>query len=128
MTRDEAIYVLEKNYPDSRYESLREAVDVAIGVLEQKKGKWHKNDNGTWTCSFCQSWIPNEQHYYARYCLYCGAEMETIEALEQTEQKKGKWLMNSGIGTICSNCFFRVETTGLLSYCPHCGAKMEGIL
>lgn len=43
----------------------------------------------------------------------------------QVEQKKGKWLMNSGIETRCSNCFYKLETTGLLSYCPHCGAKME---
>lgn len=47
-------------------------------TVKRKKGKWHQNDNGTWTCSLCQSWIPNEQHYYARYCLYCGAEMEDI--------------------------------------------------
>ena len=44
--------------------------------LEQKMGKWIQNDNGTYSCSICQSWIPEEQHYYARYCLYCGAEME----------------------------------------------------
>ena len=74
MTRDEAIYVLKKNYPD---ESLREAINVAI------------------------------------------------ETLEQEYQKKGRWLMNTGIGTICSNCFYKLETTGLLSYCPRCGAKMD---
>ena len=42
---------------------------------ERKKGRWLRNDNGTYTCSVCQSWIPEEQHYYARYCLYCGADM-----------------------------------------------------
>ena len=41
-----------------------------------KKGKWIKNDNGTYTCSVCHSWIPEEQYYYARYCLYCGAKMK----------------------------------------------------
>lgn len=41
----------------------------------QKKGHWVQNDNGTWSCSNCQSWIPNEQHYYARFCLHCGADM-----------------------------------------------------
>ena len=40
-----------------------------------KKGKWIKNNNGTYTCSLCQSWIPEEQYHYARYCLYCGADM-----------------------------------------------------
>ena len=41
----------------------------------EKTGKWILNDNGTFSCSLCQSWIPNEQHHYARYCLYCGAKM-----------------------------------------------------
>lgn len=34
MTREEAIDVLKANYPDSRYELLREAVDVAIEALK----------------------------------------------------------------------------------------------
>lgn len=38
-------------------------------------GHWIENDNGTYTCSECQAWVPNEQHYYARYCLHCGARM-----------------------------------------------------
>lgn len=38
--------------------------------------RWIKNDNGTYSCSGCHSWIPNEQHYYARYCLYCGARCD----------------------------------------------------
>lgn len=41
----------------------------------QKKGRWIRNDNGTYSCSVCQSWIPEEQHHYARYCLYCGTNM-----------------------------------------------------
>lgn len=45
-------------------------------VRENVKGEWNKNDNGTYSCSVCQSWIPEEQHCYARYCLYCGAEMK----------------------------------------------------
>lgn len=42
---------------------------------EPKKGKWIKNDNGTYSCSLCHSWIPEEQYYYAQFCLYCGADM-----------------------------------------------------
>lgn len=42
---------------------------------ERKKGKWIQNDNGTYSCNLCQSWIPEEQYYYARFCLYCGAGM-----------------------------------------------------
>lgn len=41
-----------------------------------RHGRWIKNDNGTYSCSECQSWIPNEQHHYARYCLHCGAKMD----------------------------------------------------
>lgn len=48
--------------------------DEARGV-----GKWVQNDNGTWSCSECHSWIPDEQHYYARFCLFCGAKMEVSE-------------------------------------------------
>lgn len=48
-----------------------------------------------------------------------------IEMLKQPEQKKGKWMMNTGLGTMCSNCYYKLETTGLLSRCPNCGAEME---
>ena len=41
----------------------------------QRKGKWIKHDTGAWSCDQCSSWIPDEQHYYANYCLYCGADM-----------------------------------------------------
>ena len=44
-----------------------------------RHGHWIRNDNGTYSCSECQSWIPNEQHYYARYCLHCGAKMDGEE-------------------------------------------------
>ena len=46
-----------------------------IEVPQRMRGEWIRNDNGTYSCSVCQSWIPEEQHYYARYCLYCGADM-----------------------------------------------------
>lgn len=49
-------------------------------------------------------------------------EMPTITI--EPERKKGRW-MNSGIETICSNCYYKLETTGLLSNCPNCGVKME---
>ena len=49
---------------------------ITAAVYTEKTGKWILNDNGTFSCSLCQSWIPNEQHHYARYCLYCGARME----------------------------------------------------
>lgn len=48
-------------------------------------------------------------------------EMPTIKL----EQKKGRWISNI-IGIVCSNCCYKLETTGLLSECPNCGAKMGG--
>lgn len=42
---------------------------------ERKRGRWVKNDNNTYSCNKCQSWIPEEQYYYANFCLYCGADM-----------------------------------------------------
>ena len=54
-------------------------VAKAKPVEEPKKGRWKRNDNGTYSCSRCQSWIPEEQHYYACYCIYCGAKMEVTE-------------------------------------------------
>ena len=47
--------------------------------VQLKHGQWVRNDNGTYSCSECYSWIPNEQHYYARYCLFCGARMDEVE-------------------------------------------------
>ena len=47
-----------------------------------------------------------------------------IKASNPQEQKKGKWI-SSYIGTICSNCYYKLETTGLLSRCPNCDAQME---
>lgn len=38
--------------------------------------EWVLNDNGTWSCNYCKSWIPDEQRFYANWCLYCGAKME----------------------------------------------------
>ena len=47
-------------------------------VQEVRHGRWIQNDNNTYSCSLCQSWIPEEQHHYARYCLYCGAKMKGV--------------------------------------------------
>ena len=52
---------------------------------------------------------------------------ETRIIVDRSEQK-GIW-MYSADGTRCSKCGYKLETTGLLSHCPRCGANMkEGIL
>ena len=58
------------------HDEMYALIDRQPTIEERKTGRWIKNDNGTYSCSICQSWIPEEQHYYARYCLYCGANME----------------------------------------------------
>ena len=50
-----------------------------VDAIPLRHGYWIRNDNGTYSCSECKSWIPNEQHYYARYCLFCGAKMDEQE-------------------------------------------------
>lgn len=47
-----------------------------VDAVPVRHGRWIKNDNGTWSCERCHSWIPDEQHHYARFCLYCGAKMD----------------------------------------------------
>lgn len=47
-----------------------------------RHGHWVRNDNGTYSCSECHSWIPSEQYHYARYCLFCGAKMNEEEESE----------------------------------------------
>lgn len=54
---------------------VEDMIDNAPTIEQRKTGKWIKNSNGTYSCDKCHSWIPNEQHYYANFCLYCGADM-----------------------------------------------------
>lgn len=38
--------------------------------------------------------------------------------------RHGHWLWVDGVR--CSICNYKLQTTGLTSYCPNCGAKMDG--
>jgi len=44
------------------------------------RSHWKKNDNGTYSCERCHSWIPEEQRHYANWCLYCAADMRGGDA------------------------------------------------
>lgn len=79
--RQSAINALENTECEllsCEWDELTNAI-MQVPSAEPKKGRWIRNDNGTYSCSVCQSWIPEEQHYYSRYCLYCGAKMEVAE-------------------------------------------------
>lgn len=88
ITREEAIDILKKNYPDSHFKLLREAVDMAIEALKQperKKGKWIEKTHTyeffepipLCVCSECGRTIKYREKY--KYCPNCGAEMEGEE-------------------------------------------------
>lgn len=78
--REAAIDAIERIRSVDTYADLEYAKDIFRNIppaqLERKKGEWIQNDNGTYSCSLCHSWIPEEQYYYAQFCLYCGAKME----------------------------------------------------
>ena len=38
--------------------------------------------------------------------------------------RHGRWDWQ-GVGVFCSKCHYKLQTTGLPSYCPNCGARME---
>lgn len=61
------------------FHHLKSAQLYGMCLNTQRTGRWIKNDNGTYSCDQCHSWIPNEQYYYARYCIFCGARMEVKE-------------------------------------------------
>ena len=77
--------LMEINALKKENAQLEEKYQKATGVIAMypsanaelvKHGEWIECDNGTFSCSLCQSWIPKEQHYYARYCLHCGEKMD----------------------------------------------------
>lgn len=60
---------------DGITDAIMDIIDAPTIEPQRIRGTWIRNDNGTYSCSVCQSWIPEEQHYYAQYCLHCGADM-----------------------------------------------------
>ena len=59
-------------------------------------------------------------------CGYDTARLQTYATSNtqiDTKQKRGRWLW--GYDVRCSLCGYKLQTTGLPSYCPNCGAKME---
>lgn len=61
-----------------RTSAVRGTIDACptVDAIPVVHGTWKRNKNGTYSCSECHSWIPNEQRYYANFCLYCGARMD----------------------------------------------------
>ena len=49
---------------------------------------------------------------------------DSLLSLPTAQPKRGKWIWVDGVR--CSECNYKLETTGLPRYCPHCGADMRG--
>lgn len=65
---------------------------------------------------------------YAKQCGEKYAGGIPIEALEiavraMAQKRNGIWIQ--GYDIRCSICNYKLQTTGLLTYCPNCGAEME---
>lgn len=115
MTREEAaIDVLKANYPDSCYELLREAVDMAIEALEQRRAIEGIIDTSNITI----------QEDVLKYKMI----VDIVKG--RGKPKKGKWKWADGAYT-CSECSYHARgkaweiLNGVLQLCPNCGAKME---
>lgn len=57
-------------------ELIRAIESIPTIEVSERTGEWVKNENSTYTCDKCQSWIPEEQYHYANYCPHCGAKMD----------------------------------------------------
>lgn len=57
-------------------------------------------------------------------CEDCVNLNKTRLVIPQPEQKTGKWIWTDGVR--CSACNHKLQSTGLPSYCPECGARMKG--
>ena len=68
----EAIEVLRCNYPDACYLMLREAVDIAIFVLEKEieKAPVQINESTWYSCPVCGD------TYIDNYCGKCGQKIK----------------------------------------------------
>ena len=75
ISRQAAIDAIRGEIEINGYSHVVDVLEQLPSAQPERKGRWIRNDNGTYSCSVCQSWIPEQQHCYARYCLYCGADM-----------------------------------------------------
>ena len=81
-------------------EMYRRCIDTDTEI-EKGRAKW---DSGLWI----------------RYKVF----EDCLTVAPRVEPKHGRWLWLDGVR--CSNCNHKLQTTGLPSYCPNCGAKMDG--
>ena len=119
MTNEEAIKAIKANYPSGGYERLREALDMAIKSLEERKTMTHEEAVGFLQTS---GWLQDHDRQ-----IYEQGKRDGND-----EHKTGKWIITKRNGILCGVChsgFRRMPTLDgkpIFRYCPFCGAKMEG--
>lgn len=141
MTREEAIKVL-KDIPnlhirEYEYDSratlgskvsallrISNAIDMAISALTEAENGcdgclYEVSDGSLFPCNICR----------LNYgCKYEKDDSNNItespnEVVEKNDEViEGKWRMFDGL--YCSNCHYKLQTTGIPTYCPSCGARM----
>lgn len=149
MTAAEAIKTLKANYPDARYEQLREAVDVAIEALkaQDKAGdKMRLIDANKLRKDVLD--LPNcyngfSDAYDKVRILDLVDEQPTVNT---RSIRHGRWVKMSdteGIYYACSECgneltrinsfdpqfdlFPKLECIDKTAYCPSCGCRMDEV-
>ena len=50
-------------------------------------------------------------------------DLNNAPTVDAVPVRHGKWLWLDGVR--CSQCNYKLATTGLPSYCPNCGARMD---
>ena len=90
MTNYEAIETIKAHYPDERYTMLREALDMAMEVLDaQEPVKPYIDYDGqdVWRCGNCGAPIFHLDHTqadedtknYVKFCWHCGKAVKWDE-------------------------------------------------
>lgn len=90
MTNQEAIETIKANYPDERYTMLREALDMAMELLEaQEPVEPYMDYDGqdVWRCGKCGNSLMHPSYYesdedaknHIRYCSHCGRPVKWDE-------------------------------------------------
>ena len=78
MTNEEAIEAINTNYPPENYTILREALDVAIALLEEQESVVHPEPSCEMTyitdccCDLCGVQLIREDNF----CRCCGKRIE----------------------------------------------------
>ena len=149
MTKEEAIEVLQKNYPDRCYSMLREAVDIAIEALRNeincvKCAHYTERETYTGIKSVCKMDTAHMEDLISRREALAGfpeykndlglwtyntTARAYIKSLPSVDRPQGEWKPKNHHTDYCSNCGFEEMQWRTVDYnfCPSCGKRMKGV-